>query len=93
MSGNVRDVVTMNTQEAVSDYICRELLFDERDRMPAPDAPLTGPGGVVDSVGLHQLISFLESTFGIEVGDLDIVPENFSTLSALFSYVEQKRGG
>lgn len=87
----IRRVLEMNTQETVTDYICRELLFDDEDRMPGPEAPLTGPGGVVDSVGLHQLITFVESTFRIEVGDLDIVPENFLTLSALVAFIERKR--
>ncbi len=81
----------MDVQQTLTDYICREILFDDKDRMPALDAALTGPGGVVDSVGLHQLINHLESTFGIEVDDLDIVPENFSTLSVLVAYIGRKR--
>ena len=72
-------------------FICRELLAENMGPMPKPDEPLIGP--VIDSVGLHQLISFLESEFGIEVPDVEIVPENFATLSALASYVDRKRGG
>ena len=79
-------------QDSVADFICREFLFEDKARLPAPDEPLLGPGGVVDSVGLHQLITFIESSFGIEVGDLDIVPENFETTNALVSYIERKRG-
>ncbi len=80
----------MKAQEAISEFICREMLYNDSDRMPEPDDVLMGPGGLVDSVGLHQLVSFLESNFGIEVGDLDIVPENFESLNALTSYVERK---
>ena len=43
----------MNIRETLTDYIRREVLFGDEERMPAPDAALTGPGGVVDSVGLH----------------------------------------
>jgi acyl carrier protein len=82
----------MGVQETIADYVCRELLFNDKDRMPRPTDPLLGPGGVVDSFGLQQLIDFVEKSFGIQVGDLDIVPENFETLAALTAYVEQKQG-
>ncbi|MFH0983210.1 MAG: acyl carrier protein [Planctomycetota bacterium] len=82
----------MTVQDTVADYICRELLFNDRDRMPEPTDPLLGAGGVVDSFGLQQLIDFVEKTFKVQVADLDIVPENFETLVALTSYIERKQG-
>jgi acyl carrier protein len=82
----------MNTQEKVSDFICKEFCGNDRSRVPAMDHPLLGSeGGPVDSVGLHQVISFLESDLGIVVGDLDIVPENFQTMRTLISYADRKR--
>lgn len=83
----------MSTMDTIADFVHREFLFDEKERKPQADDTLVGPGGVVDSVGLHQLITFIETSFGIEVGDLDILPENFETLSALGSYVDRKRAG
>lgn len=84
MSAQVRDTV--------ADFVCREILFGDQDRMPGPGDPLLGSGGVIDSVGLHQLITFLESQFSIEIGDLDIVPENFATLDAVSGLVARKQG-
>ena len=83
----------MNVQDTVSDYLCREVLFDDKSKMPGPDDPLVSPGGLIDSIGLHQLITFLESQFGFEVDDLDLIPENFETFAALTSYVEHKLQG
>lgn len=82
----------MNVEQTVTDYICTELLFNDKSALPGPDEALIGPGGVVDSFGLQNLIGFIEKTFGFEVGDLDIVPENFETLSALTAYIERKKG-
>jgi acyl carrier protein len=39
--------------------------------------------GVVDSLGIFQLIAFLEERFGIKIGDEEISPENFGTVAAI----------
>jgi acyl carrier protein len=81
----------MNAQEKISDFICRQFCGNDRSRLPGLDQPLLGSeGGAVDSVGLHEVISFLESDIGIAVDDLDIVPENFQTMRALIRYTEDK---
>jgi acyl carrier protein len=81
----------MDVQQKLADFICREFQGNDRSRIPGPDTPLLGSeGGAVDSVGLHQLITFLEEEFHVTVDDLDIVPENFQTLQALTGYVERK---
>ncbi len=47
--------------------------------------------GVIDSLGILDLVAFMEETFGIEPTDEDLVPENFDSVSALVGYVESKR--
>lgn len=81
----------MEVQRAITNYIRREILFNGK-HIPELDQPLlSSAGGALDSVGLQQLIAFIEQHFNIEVGDLDIVPENFETLDAVVSYVQAKR--
>ena len=46
--------------------------------------------GVVDSLGIFQLIAFLEETFGVRIGDEDITPENFGTIEAIERLVHSK---
>jgi acyl carrier protein len=48
--------------------------------------------GILDSVEIMKLMTFLEETFGIQVGDEELVPENFETLAALDRFVQGKRG-
>ena len=38
---------------------------------------------VLDSLGVFQLIAFLEERFGIAIADTDITPENFGTLERI----------
>jgi len=47
---------------------------------------------VLDSMGIFQVVSFLESEFGIEVGDEDLVPDNFGTIDLIAALVESKQG-
>jgi acyl carrier protein len=39
--------------------------------------------GVIDSLGIFQLVAFLEERFGVAVADEEITPENFGTLLAI----------
>jgi acyl carrier protein len=47
--------------------------------------------GIVDSLGMLDLLSFLEESFAIRLSDDELIPENFATIGALVSFVEQKR--
>jgi acyl carrier protein len=49
--------------------------------------------GIIDSTGVLELVTFVEETFGFEVEDSDVVPENFDTIDCLVSYVRRKSGG
>jgi acyl carrier protein len=46
--------------------------------------------GVIDSLGIQELIAFLESRYGISIGDQDLVPSNFQTVDRIEAFVEGK---
>ena len=46
--------------------------------------------GILDSMGLMTLITFLEEEFGIATQDTDLVEENFETITAIKNFVSQK---
>ena len=45
---------------------------------------------IIDSTGFLELITFLEDTFGIQVEDDDMVPENLDSLNSIQAYVDRK---
>ncbi len=47
--------------------------------------------GTVDSTGILEVISFIEDEFAIKVDDVEMVPENLDSVSALERYVQKKR--
>ena len=46
--------------------------------------------GVIDSLGIFQLIAFLESTFRIHISDDEIALSNFETIDATVDFVARK---
>jgi len=46
--------------------------------------------GIIDSTGVLELVSYLESTYGIEVKDEELLPENLDSINNLARYLEGK---
>jgi len=44
--------------------------------------------GIVDSLGIMHLISFLEENFSVNVPDEDILPENFESIDSIVRYIQ-----
>jgi acyl carrier protein len=44
---------------------------------------------VIDSVGMLELVAFVEKSFDIEVPDEDITPDHFGTIGQLANYIEK----
>jgi acyl carrier protein len=77
-------------REEIHRYLVTELA-PEREAF-APDENLLAQG-IIDSMGILNLVSFLEARFGITTCDEDLIPENFMTLEALRAFVERKQAG
>jgi acyl carrier protein len=56
------------------------------------EEPLLG-GGLIDSLGILDVVSFLESEFDIAVSDEELLPENFGNIRSLSDFVRQKKNG
>ena len=46
--------------------------------------------GIVDSTGILEVIMFLENTFGMQIEDAEIVPENLDTIDNIAGFVARK---
>lgn len=85
--------MTSEMQATVSDRI-REFV---RSRFPLArnldfsDEDSLLDAGVIDSLGILDLVGFLEETFGIQASDEDLNPENFDSIATLVAFVESKR--
>jgi acyl carrier protein len=53
------------------------------------DEPLL-KNGLIDSLGILEVVAFIEKEFGIVVSDEDLLPENFGSIHSLASFVHNK---
>lgn len=49
--------------------------------------------GLLDSLGILDLVHFVENEFAIHVSDEDLSPENFESLAAAAAFIEAKQDG
>ena len=47
--------------------------------------------GIVDSTGVLEIITFLESDLGVTVEDAEMLPDNLDSVSRLVAYVQKKK--
>lgn len=72
-------------------YVLENFLYARTDvQLTESDALLER--GIIDSMGVLELISFIQDEFRIKVGDDEITEENFGTLASIARYVVSKRG-
>lgn len=65
--------------------------FPQAKKRALTDDLMLLESGIIDSLGVLDLVQFLEEHFRIKVDDEDLTPENFGTLQGMVSLVEQKR--
>ena len=77
-------------ERAVRDFVTSNFLFGREGDALARDESFIALG-VLDSTGVLELVAFVESTWGIEVSDDELGPENLDSIEALVDYVRRKR--
>ena len=65
--------------------------FPQAKQRALKDDAMLLESGIVDSLGVLDVVQFMEEAFSIKIDDEDLIPENFGTLRAMVSLVEQKR--
>ena len=65
--------------------------FYVADPRQVPDGRSLLEQGIIDSTGVLEIISFVESTFGITVEDEEMVPANLDSIDGIARFVERKQ--
>jgi acyl carrier protein len=74
----------------VRDFVQENFLYMQSDFHLADDDRLLARG-VIDSMSIVEIISFVESEFGIKASEEDISDANFGSLAGIARYVSEKR--
>jgi acyl carrier protein len=81
----------MTIEEKIKDYICRNLLFSDNG-YPYDDQASFLEEGIVDSVGVMELVTFVEESFAVKIDDQEVTPDNFDSVSRLSAFIRRKNG-
>jgi acyl carrier protein len=81
MTGNHR-----NAQ--IREFILEKFPLARKQQLKDTDALLET--GILDSLGVLDLVSYMEQKFSIVVADDELVPENFQSIDRIAAFVESK---
>lgn len=77
-----------NSNERIVGFILDKFPLARKHPIAGDDNLLES--GIIDSLGILDLVSFLEQEFVIVVADDELIPENFQSVDRLTLFVEQK---
>lgn len=75
-----------DTERDLRQFIADNFILDDQAGELAGDASLT-QAGVLDSMGVLELIMFIEERFDIKVPDEDTLPENLDSIDRIVRYL------
>lgn len=80
--------MSRDIKQAVRSYVEQNFLVGSETRIGDADSLLQMQ--IVDSTGFLELVNFIESNFGVKVGDDEMVPENLETIDNIDEFVRRK---
>ena len=79
----------MTTPEVLRQFMTTELLNGAQNGSLSDDDNLLMTG-LVDSLGIMRLITFIEEKFGVHVPPEDVTIDNFLTINHITTYLEAR---
>ncbi|MCP4660287.1 MAG: acyl carrier protein [bacterium] len=79
----------MDIVDEIRQFLAKELRIADAETLD-PDLPLVQKG-VLDSIELLQVVTFLEKQFTIEIDETEVLPANLRNLSSMAAFIERKR--
>jgi acyl carrier protein len=75
-------------EREIREFIRRDLARDV-ERVDGSQSLLEA--GILDSLGVLALVSFIEGRYGIGISDDELLPENFDSIDAIATFVARRR--
>ncbi len=79
----------MNHAEEVRQFVISNFLFGDAASLEDDKSFLES--GIVDSTGMLELITFLETAFGITIAPQEMLPENLDSVNRVMAFVAKKQ--
>ncbi len=88
-SGN--DWNDQGIEDRIRDFVATNLLFSENG-FPYKNSDSFLGHSVVDSLGVIELVTFVERQFQVAVNPGEVTPENFDSVNQLAAFIRRKIG-
>ena len=79
----------MTVDHEIRTFLSENFSLSHITRLPG-DQSLT-ERGFIDSVGIVEVLTFLETRYEIEISDEETVPENIDTIDSIVRFIGTKR--
>ena len=89
LDGTTPHLTDRGALERTRAYVQKTFLY-ARQGIDLRDEERLMDRGVIDSMGVMELIAFLEQEFGVSIPDDEITDENLGSLAAIARYVTAK---
>jgi len=83
------EIANQQIELSIRRFIAKNLL-SSNDELTCPDDASLLDEGIIDSLGVVELIEFLENQFAIKVKQQEVRPENFDSVARLAAFVRRK---
>jgi acyl carrier protein len=80
----------MEVSAVIRTFIAADLLFTV-DGFPYADEDSFLKEGIIDSLGVMDLVAFVGKSFGITVAPEEVTPANFDSVNRLADYIRRKQ--
>lgn len=92
MSDETPELIETTIADRARAYVRENFLYMRPDWPLRDDDALLG-NGVIDSIGVIELVEFLQREFGCPIAESEITEANLGTLRAIARFVHAKRNG
>ena len=79
----------MAIEDQIKQYIAENLLFSDNGFGYDDDDSFIQKG-IIDSVGVLELVAFVNKRFGVDVYDHEVTLDNFNSVNKLSNYIRKK---
>jgi len=81
--------VWMDIRAQIREFITDNFMMGQETDL-LPDSGSLLEMGVLDSIGVLELVAYIEETYGVAIADNELVPDNLASVDRLVACIERK---
>jgi acyl carrier protein len=79
----------IQVEQPIREFIANNLLYSTEGFTHADDVSFLQEG-IIDSLGVVELVAFVQTHFGVSVDQQEVTPDNFDSIAKLSAFVRRK---